>query len=226
MTFWSKLILVISLCASALNSAVGATSVVDPVVLVQTATQDMINLIKATKKQTTQDPEKFKQDVTAILDPVIDFNGFARSVMGIHANERNIKNLKSEAEQKAARERIQRFTQLFRQAIMDTYANSLLKFNGQKIETLPLGKGEDINKKIVGVQQKIFTGGDKPYQVQYTMRRVGNGWKIFNVIIEGINLGQTYRTQFSEEADKYKGDLDKVIAHWKVQAAETVAKKK
>jgi phospholipid transport system substrate-binding protein len=50
------------------------------------------------------------------------------------------------------------------------------------------------------------------------MRRNRAGeWKLNNVVIEGINLGQTYRSQFASAADQNRGDLDKVIANWKVE---------
>jgi phospholipid transport system substrate-binding protein len=50
------------------------------------------------------------------------------------------------------------------------------------------------------------------------MRKNAAGeWKVSNVIIEGINLGQTYRSQFASAADQNRGDVDKVIAGWKVE---------
>jgi hypothetical protein len=37
------------------------------------------------------------------------------------------------------------------------------------------------------------------------------------VIIEGINLGQTYRNQFAAAVDQNHGDIDKVITNWRVE---------
>jgi len=37
---------------------------------------------------------------------------------------------------------------------------------------------------------------------------------IANVIVEGVNLGQTYRSQFAEAVEKNKGDVDYVVDHW------------
>jgi hypothetical protein len=34
------------------------------------------------------------------------------------------------------------------------------------------------------------------------------------VIVENINLGQTYRSQFAEAVENHKGDIDYVVDHW------------
>ena len=37
-------------------------------------------------------------------------------------------------------------------------------------------------------------------------------WQLRNIIIEGVNLGEIYRSQFEASARKSNGDLDVVIA--------------
>jgi phospholipid transport system substrate-binding protein len=39
-------------------------------------------------------------------------------------------------------------------------------------------------------------------------------WLVENVIVNGLNLGSTFRTQFEQSAQQYGGDLDQVIANW------------
>jgi phospholipid transport system substrate-binding protein len=152
------------------------------------------------------------------MEKVIDFDEFARGVMGSHASGQRYKALSTEAEKAAFRERIQRFSTTFKQGLIDTYATSLLNFKGEKIETLPPRKGDDLSTGSATVMQNIFNNSGKPYVVQYSMRRNKAGeWKLQNLIIEGINIGLTYRSQFAASADKYKGDLDKVIANWDVK---------
>ena len=43
-------------------------------------------------------------------------------------------------------------------------------------------------------------------------------WRVINVIINGINLGKTFRSQFVQAAQKNQGDLDQVIANWGSEA--------
>jgi phospholipid transport system substrate-binding protein len=55
----------------------------------------------------------------------------------------------------------------------------------------------------------------KVYTVKYQMGQYRDGsWKLRNLIIENINLGEIYRGQFEAAADEADGDLDIVIANW------------
>jgi phospholipid transport system substrate-binding protein len=39
-------------------------------------------------------------------------------------------------------------------------------------------------------------------------------WKLRNLIIENINLGEIYRGQFEAAVEAADGDVDYVISHW------------
>jgi phospholipid transport system substrate-binding protein len=59
-------------------------------------------------------------------------------------------------------------------------------------------------------------------KVSYTLVRNRAGqWKMINVVLNGVNLGKTFRGQFSQAMQQH-GDIDKVIANW---SAEDVADK-
>lgn len=190
----------------------------DPYQIVQQTTEQVLAIVKEAKGYAQKEPERFHKEVTTVLDKVVDFDHFARGVMGSYASAQRYKALTSEAEKAAFNDRIQRFSSTFKKGLIDTYANGLLNFNGQKIETLPLRKGDNPASGSVSIVQNIYNDTGKPYVIQYSMRRNKAGeWKLQNLIIEGINLGLTYRSQFAESADLNKGDLDKVIANWKVE---------
>jgi phospholipid transport system substrate-binding protein len=183
--------------------------------MVEQTTRQVLDLIKEGKGYYDKEPERFHQQVDAVMSEVVDFDGFARGVMGPYAN---LQRLPTEAEKAQRREQIARFSTSFRRGLIETYAKGLLKFNGQRIETLPPRRGDDLAGNSVSVVQNIYGNGDQPYIVQYSMRKNSAGtWKVQNVIIEGINLGQTYRSQFASAADQNRGDIEKVIATWKVE---------
>jgi phospholipid transport system substrate-binding protein len=197
----------------------------EPYQIVQQTTEQVLAIIGEGKGYYDKDPARFNKQVEAVMDKVVDFESFARGVMGPYAGAQRYQALTTEQEKSEFRARIQRFSETFKQSLIETYAKGLLKFNGQKIETLPPRKGDDVASGNVAVLQNIYGSADKPYVVQYTMRRNRDGaWKLQNVIIEGINLGQTYRSQFAAAADQYHGNLDKVIANWRVEPQIDVAK--
>ena len=197
----------------------------DPYQLVQQTSQAVLDYVRQVSAEYEKDPSRYNAQVLAIMDPVVDFDYFSRSVMGTYASDARYNSLKTDAEKQAFKANVQRFSDMFKQGLVDTYAKYLFKFTGDKIETLPARKGDDANSGQVAVMQNIKTGNNKPFVVQYSMRKNKAGeWKLQNVIVEGINLGQTYRTQFAQAADKYHGDLTAVINNWQVApqtAAET-----
>jgi phospholipid transport system substrate-binding protein len=51
------------------------------------------------------------------------------------------------------------------------------------------------------------------------MRKEKSGdWKLINVVLNGVNLGQSFIGQFKASLKKYNGDIDKVIANWLADA--------
>lgn len=218
-----RFLLLCTLCSSA-SIMLANAQVQDPYQVVQQTTEHVLAIVKDAKVYSAKDPKRFNTEVTEVMNKVIDFEDFARSVMGTYASGQRYKALTSEDEKAAFRERITRFSVTFKQGLVDTYASSLLSFNGEKVETIPPKKGDDISTGSATVMQNIFNGSGKSYVVQYSMRRNKAGeWKLHNLIIEGINLGLTYRSQFSAAAEKYHGDLDKVIANWSVEPDAEVA---
>jgi len=65
------------------------------------------------------------------------------------------------------------------------------------------------------VRQLVYSDRAQPYVVYYQMGRDSSGaWKLRNVIIESVNLGEIYRDQFQAAARDEDGDLDRVISNW------------
>lgn len=204
-------------CLVVSGMAAAAPAQDDPYKVVQHTTEQVLDIIKGAKADYRKDPQKFNQQVSVLLEQVIDFDKFARGVMGRYASVQHYQTLESEAEKTAFKQQIKTFSATFKRGIVDTYAKGLFDFNGQNIKTMPSRKGDDIESGAVTVMQKIYNASGKPYVIQYSMRRNKSGeWKLNNLIVEGINLGLTYRNQFAVSADRYKGDINQVIANWQV----------
>jgi phospholipid transport system substrate-binding protein len=190
----------------------------DPYKIVEQTTAQVLEIVNEAKKNSEKNTELFQKNVMAVLDKVIDFDDFARGVMGTYASERRYQMLKTDAEKTLFRERIQWFSSSFKQGLVKTYANSLLNFSGEKIETLPPRKGDDPATGSVTILQNFYSTSGKTYVIQYSMRRNKSGeWKLKNLIVEGINIGLIYRNQFAAAAEQYRDDIGKVIEHWNVE---------
>jgi len=162
----------------------------------------------------------YYEQVQALLDPVVDFRGFARGVMGPYASSSRYRSL-DEAGRKKLAGQLDRFSETMRQGLVRTYSKGLLAFGGSRIEVSE-PDAQEKDARSASVQQLIYKEGSDPYVVLYQMGKNRDGdWKLRNMIIENVNLGEIYRSQFESAARKYDGDLDKVIDNWSAVEIDT-----
>ncbi len=187
--------------------------------VVRKATDDILEVLKQAPSYVDKDPDRYYDAVHQVLDPVIDYRGFARGVMGDYASTPRYRSL-DEAGQAELRDQLERFTETIRIGLIRTYGKGLLAFGGSRFE-LASPDDSQAGGRVVSVEQLIYNDQAKPYVVKYQMGQDRSAeWKLRNVIIEDINLGQIYRQQFEAAARKYKGDLNAVITNWSSEEAD------
>ena len=104
------------------------------------------------------------------------------------------------------------FIQSFKTSLLDTYSSTLAQWGDQKIITI----FPDISefKKTEDVHQNLITASNS-YPITYKVRKDNNGkWLIINIIVNGVNLGLTFRNQFQALAKEHNEDIDEIIKHW------------
>jgi phospholipid transport system substrate-binding protein len=75
--------------------------------------------------------------------------------------------------------------------------------------------------RIASVTQLVYGEADRVYTIRYQMGQYKDGsWRLRNLIIETINLGEIYRNQFAALASAANDDLDRVIDDWNATIAE------
>ncbi len=181
--------------------------------VVHSATTSVMQVVADAQAYVDDDPERYYRAIRDVLDPVVDFRGFARGVMGPYATSERYRSL-DEAGRAQLREQLDRFTEVMRDGMVRTYGKGLLAFGGSRIE-LSDPAAEDKDASRVSVEQLIYSENSEPYVVMYQMGRGRDGdWKLRNMIIESVNLGEIYRSQFESAARKENGDLNAVIENW------------
>ena len=199
--------------ATAEEPAAGSAGEVTAHEVVRETTQQVMAAVQEAQDYADEDPERYYQTIQEILDPVIDFRGFARGVMGPYATSSRYRSL-DEAGRAQLRDQLDRFTEVMRLGLVRTYGKGLLAFGGSRIEVSQPAP-EEAQQSRVSVRQLIYADDIEPYIVMYQMGRGKTGeWKLRNVIIESVNLGEIYRSQFEAAAREHGGDLDQVIASW------------
>ncbi|MEM1188753.1 MAG: ABC transporter substrate-binding protein [Pseudomonadota bacterium] len=182
-------------------------------------TTRMLAVIDEARDYVDDDPERYYAEVEKVLDPVVDYRGFARGVMGQYATSARYRSL-DEAGRDKLRGQLNRFSDTMRRGLVRTYSKGLLAFGGTRVEIDDSGAG-DVTDERATLRQLIYSESGQPYVVVYQMARNGDGyWQMRNLIVESVNLGQIYRSQFEAAARKSGGDLDEVIDNWSADSLE------
>jgi phospholipid transport system substrate-binding protein len=107
----------------------------------------------------------------------------------------------------ATPEQQKRFIDAFIQSMMRQYGNAMLDFTGDRLKILPF-KG-DPAATMATVRSEVKRDNGTPVPVNYSMRATPQGWKAWDVTVEGVSYVKNFRTDFGSEIDA-KG-LDAVI---------------
>ena len=206
--FVSLTILLFSPFTQAASEAKASTpDPLNPHETVQQATDALIERLKQDRAEAEKNPDLYRVIIEDTLGHMVDFNLIAKRVMA--------KNYKlASADQRNA------FANAFKESLLKTYATGLSAFDDQEIVLLPF-KGIKSKKTKSGkvierakVEMEIRTKEGDVYPILYAMYKGRNGWKLENLTLNGVNLGLTFRNQFSEALKSKKGNLDQVIASW------------
>ena len=185
----------------------------DPRLVVSSATDRVMNIVRDARNYYHDNPEKYYQSIKREFNDFVDFRGFARGVMGRYATSARYRDL-DEPGRKKLKAQLDRFSEVVQESLVRTYSKGLLAFGGSRIE-LDFTSEIDLKKTKVSVRQFIYSEETEPYEVIYQMRKIKDGsWKLRNMIVEEVNLGQIFRSQFEAAVLENDGDLDKVISNW------------
>ena len=175
----------------------------NPEIYVDTKAQQMVDVIVNNQDLFRENPEDFKKLIKDIFEPMVDFRRVSALVMSKKYY------LSATPEQRSA------FIEIFKNSLLDTYSSTLAEWGDQEIVTM---FSADIEfKKNVEVKQMLVTNSSE-YPITYKLRLGKDGYKIINIVVNGVNLGLTFRNQFKALADKHDENIDAIISEWKSDA--------
>jgi phospholipid transport system substrate-binding protein len=172
----------------------------NPFELIDIKSQEMVVVLTSENELFITNPELFKN----IFEHLIDFNRVSASVMG------------KKYYLSATKEERAEFIEVFKISLLDTYAETLAQWGDAEIIT-DFSYDEKKNK-IISIKQNLLTTNNI-YPIIYKLREYKNGtYKIVNIIINGINLGQTFHNQFQALAIEKNENISSIIIEWKSDA--------
>jgi phospholipid transport system substrate-binding protein len=196
---------VLALCAfmsTGSGWAADDASQLDPYALVTKVAEQTLKDLDAHRSEYQKDPDKVRQLVDQNMLPYFDTAYAAQLVLG--------KNWRT-----ATPEQRKRFIDGFYQSMLQNYGQALLEFTPDRLKILPFqGKPEDT---IATVRSEIRRDNGTRVPVNYTLHKTPQGWKAYDVTIEGVSYVKSFRTDFGTEVQQ-RG-LDAVIQRLESQVA-------
>ena len=152
-----------------------------PEELVRKVTQDVLDAIKSDEQLAAGDRQKAIKLAEEKILPHVDFEEATRIAVG-------------RGWKQASPEQRKRLIAEFRAMLVRTYSNAIRAYEGQTMKVMPvrMKPGDD----DVTVHNQFIRPGAKPVLIDYSMRKTDNGWKIYDIVVEGVSLVLTYRSEF------------------------------
>ncbi len=203
-----KTSLMLAAGVASLFSASSVMAAVEPApVFVKRISDTLIDRLVKDRAAYQKNPAVLTEIVQENIEPHVDFDGFARGVMGRYYRQAN-------AVQRAA------FEKTFRDSLIRTYARGLAAFNNESYTLRPFIPSNDSSRAMVAMDFKTDKGLMIP--INYQLIQSGNSWKVRNVQLNGIDIGLTFRNQFASTVSSNRGDLDAAIRSF-IPSAEPTA---
>ena len=168
-------------CLMALALPARAQQDLGPEELVRKVTQDVLDAIRSDKQLAAGDKQKALKLAEEKVLPLIDFEEAARLAVG-------------RAWAQATPEQRKKLVEEFRRMLVRTYSNAISAYEGQTMKVLPVRMKPGDTE--VTVHNQYIRAGGTPLPVDYQMHKTDQGWKIYDITVEGVSLVLTYRSEF------------------------------
>ena len=136
------------------------------------------------KRRLEDDKDELYSIIDSTLSPYFQKQYAGRLVLNKHWT-------KTDTDQRA------RFTEGLYQSLVKSYALTLLNFDVSNIKVLPMVDITDQTKKLTVKSEVLYKGEVIPMNFSFGLFR--DGWRFFDVRIEGVSYIKNYRNQFDAE---------------------------
>lgn len=184
----------------------------NPYIFIDSNAQDMVEVLTSNSNLFETDRKTYENKIKEIFEPMIDFRRVSASVMG------------KKYYLLATKEQRVEFIEIFKDSLLDTYAETLAQWGDSTIST-ELPENDSLSKKFESFEKnievkQILNTGTSEYPISYKLRKSDNEWKIVNIIVNGVNLGLTFRNQFQALAIAHNEDIELTLKNWVSDAGD------
>jgi phospholipid transport system substrate-binding protein len=158
----------------------------DPTALVQATAQGMLGDLDKNREEYRRDPKKIAGLVDKYLKPHFDADTSARVVLG-------------QFWRTATPEQRQRFINAFYHSLLANYGDALAEFTADRLKIYPTRLEPGATSATVRTDVRRRNGD--LVSVNYSLRLTPQGWKAWDVVIDGISYVKSYREDFGAQIE-------------------------
>jgi phospholipid transport system substrate-binding protein len=166
-----------------------------PDVLIRTVTAEVTAMIRKDEDLQGRDPAKLLDLVTTKIIPFFDFSRMTEIAVA-----RNW-HLASDGQKRI-------LTAEFKTLLVRTYSTALSSYRDQVIEFKRLRAAPGDTAVIV--KSEMRRPGKEALTMDYDMEMQPEGWRVYDITVDGVSLISTYRETFSDQIKE--GGIDRLIA--------------
>ena len=165
-----------------------------PDAVVKRVATDVVNTIKSDPAIQAGNEARIREVLEVKLLPNFDFTRMTALAMG--------KNWRT-----ATPEQQKRVTDEFRALLVRTYSGALNNYRNETIDYKPLRMNPADTD--VTVRTVVVRATGSPIQIDYSMEKMADSWKCYDVIVGGVSLVTNYRDEFNNQVKA--GGVDGLI---------------
>jgi phospholipid transport system substrate-binding protein len=166
-----------------------------PDALVKSVAEDVLRIVRQDKQLREGDTSRMAQLIEEKIVPHFDFERMTRLAVGRNWREATPEQRKTLVDE-------------FRTLLVRSYSAAYSTYNHIVVEVRPLKVQPDEEDVQVKSQIKL-PGGAPPVNVDYSMVKNSDAWKVYDVSVDGVSLVTTYRSTFADEVRK--GGIDGLL---------------
>lgn len=155
--------------------------------LVDETTQNLITELKLKESSIKRDKKLGQRIVLKHVEPIFDFVGMSRFSFGRPWKEANTSQKK-------------RVVESLKQIWLNQYTDNMMEYLDSKITTVSRNSSSSGKKTIV---RSIVSHQGKKTNLDYRMWKQSSGWKIYDVLVDGISLLINYRDQLRDYSQNH-----------------------
>ncbi len=170
---------------------------------VRKLTQEKIAIVIDVLRDKSIGKEEKKKRIVAAVDPLFDFRRMARLSLGKKHWSTMNKAQKKE------------FSRLFVQRLKESYLEKLDLYTDEEVV---IEDAKRVKKRIHVLTRLVSKDGKK--DMVYKFYKSKKGWKVYDVVILGVSVVQTYRSQFNGLLKK--GSIENLLITLRTTGAITI----